>query len=288
MKAAQFFVSIVLGLWFSSVRLALAEPPVPKVVSSAACDIEPAVRKQQTLVRKRVAGDILMVGEDGKPAVLKAAQVLLVCRGRRADKDQSEWDEECQSALVVCPAQGPKLVTNEVPGIQNSKADGGDQTERLALELFRMPVEGAALVLVAHTSTEDCCGNVSKLLEHSLYLVYRNSLRKILSYQAASNHKGEETSTGSSNSKLQPGTTATRGLTDLVLQTTKTSSNDQRQRSVRKFSWTGGYYDGCGQGCGPGQVCCNGNCALDRYRSAMGCREDDAAAQKTPAASSAP
>lgn len=281
----RFPVAVVVGLWLANAHLAVAEQSIPRV-TSAPCDIELASKKQQTLVRKQARGDLLALGEDGNPAVLKEAQVLLVCRGSRADKVESEWTEECQSALLICTAEGKTLLTNEVPGIKNYKADGGEQTERLALELFRLPVEGAALVLVAHTSAEDCCGSVAKSTEHSLYMVYRNGIRKILSYNAASKLTGEETT--DSRAKLQPGINRSRGLTELILQTTKTSSDAKRRRSIRTFIWTGAYYDGCGQGCGPGQKCCNGNCAPNGDRGGMRCREDEEPAPKTPPASSAP
>lgn len=260
-----------------------AESPVPLPTALAAgkCDAGPNPHKLSEIARKSVQGDILSIGADGKPGVLKGATVLLVCRGGKGKNETSTWTENCIATLVVCPAppQDQKLTTDDVPGLHSYKADGGEQINKLGLSLFHLPAARAALIRVTKESTEDCCGNSATGKNHSLYLVHGHSLRRVLAYDASfqSSPDAERIPKNDFSTTLLPGTQSTRELTDLILTRVQTYLRKSKHKPViRSYTWTGDYYDGCGAGCGDQQRCCNGSCASASYDPYQRCREDRA------------
>lgn len=275
-------LSIFAGLLFlSAERLVRAEPPAPLAAARAAgkCDAGPNPHKLSKVAQKILHGDILSIGTDGRPGVLKGATVLLVCRGGRGKDEDHTWMEDCASTLVVCPAepQSQKLVTDDVAGLNRYKSDGGEQLEKLGLSLFYLPAEGAALIRVIKESTEDCCGSSATGKSQSFYLVHGQSLRKVLAYDASLKSSSDEDDVPKNDfsTTLLAGPKSTRGLTDLVLTRIHTHSR-KRTPVVRNYVWTGDYYDGCGAGCGDKQRCCNGNCEPASADQDSQCREGSA------------
>lgn len=280
-KIGLFIVASLLFL--AAERLVHAEAPAPltTALTAGSCDAGPNPHKLSKIARKIIRGDILTIGTDGKPGVLKGATVLLVCRGDRGQDENHSWTEDCVSTLVVCsaPPQSQKLTTDDVPDMHSYKSDGGEQIDKLGLSLLYLPAEAAALIRVIKESTEDCCGNSATGKSHSLYLVHGHSLRKVLAYDASLQSSPDEENVPKNDfsTTLLPGAKSTRGLTDLLLTRIQTHRRrSKRTPVVRSYVWTGDYYDGCGASCGDKQRCCNGSCEPASVDPDRRCREDSA------------